>query len=100
MTTTDVPAATAADRDAAPQSRTARRLIVFLIALIALMLVAYYAGLFKPRPKVALVTASQGAYWDLIIRGAQSAAERHKVNLAIIQSKGDEPSQTQAIRSL
>src|SRR5687768_4270618 len=100
MTTTDVPAA-ASDRDAPapPPSRTARRLMVFLLLLIALMLVGYYAGLFKPRPKVALVTASQGAYWDLIIKGAQSAAERHKVNLAVVQSKGDEPSQTQAIRS-
>src|SRR5687767_13172079 len=94
MTTTD------ATTNAPPRSRTARRLIVFLVLLIALVFVGYAAGLFKPRPKVALVTASQGPYWDLIIKGAQNAAERHKVNLAVVQAKGDEASQTQAIRSL
>ncbi len=105
MTTTDAPSA-AATPSAAPaadpprSSRTARRLIVFLVLLIALMFLGYSAGLFTPRPKVALVTASQGAYWDLVIKGAQHAAERHKVNLAVVQSKGDEASQTQAIRSL
>jgi ribose transport system substrate-binding protein len=83
-----------------PRSRTARRLIVFLILLICLMLIGNSAGWFNPRPKVALVTASQGAYWDLIIKGAESAAERHKVSLTIVQSKGDEASQTQAIRGL
>jgi ribose transport system substrate-binding protein len=102
MTTTEVPgsAAAAATTAPPPRSRTARRLILFLILLIALMLAGYAAGLFEPRPKVALVTASQGPYWDLIIKGAQSAAERHKVNLAVVQSKGDEPSQTQAIKDL
>ena len=95
MTTTD------ATTTAPPRSsRTARRLIFILSALIALTLIGYYAGLFKPRPKVALVTASQGAYWDLIIKGAQNAAERHEVNLIVISSKGDEASQTQAIKSL
>ena len=108
MTTTDAPsttpstspASTAAPAESPHSSRAARRLIVFLALLIALMFLGYQAGLFKPRPKIALVTASQGAYWDLIIKGAQSAADRHKVNLAILQAKGDEPSQTQAIKNL
>ena len=93
-------AAPATDSSPRASSRTARRLIVLLIFLIALMFLGYNAGWFKPRPKVALVTASQGAYWDLIIKGAQHAAERHKVSLTVIKSKGDEPSQTQAIRDL
>jgi ribose transport system substrate-binding protein len=103
MTTATTEARTSADRhddDAKPQSRTGRRLIVLLVFFIALMLIGYSSGMFKPRPKVALVTASQGAYWDLIIKGAQHAAERYKVNLAIVKSKGDEPSQTQSIRDL
>src|SRR5687768_2400634 len=103
MTTTEAPPTTPTSATTAgdpPRSRTARRVIMFLVLLIGLMFLGYSAGLFKPRPKVALVTASQGAYWDLIIKGAQHAAERHKVNLAIVESKGDEPSQTQAIRSL
>ena len=95
MTTVDTPTTAAP-----PRSRTARRIIVFLIVLIALMLLGHWAGVFQPRPKVALVTASQGAYWDLIIKGAQSAADQKKVNLAIVQAKGDEPSQTQAIKNL
>jgi ribose transport system substrate-binding protein len=95
MTTTEAPTTAAP-----PRSPTARRLIVLLIIIIALIFVGYAAGWFQPRPKVALVTASQGAYWDLIIKGAQSAADQKNVNLAIVQSKGDEPSQTQAIKNL
>jgi ribose transport system substrate-binding protein len=98
--TTEAPTSAAAEPQPQPQSRTARRLIVLLVFIIALMLLGYSAGMFKPRPKIALVTASQGAYWDLIIKGAQNAAERHKVNLAIVKAKGDEPSQTQSIRDL
>jgi ribose transport system substrate-binding protein len=108
MTTTEAPSSTTTSASTTTNpagepprsSRTARRLIVFLVLLIALMFLGYQAGMFKPRPKVALVTASEGAYWDLIIKGAQHAAERHKVNLAIVPSKGDEPTQTQAIRNL
>ena len=97
MTTTDVPATAAASAD---RPRTARRLIAFLILLICLMLVMYSVGMFKPRPKIALVTASTGQYWDLIIKGAQHAANRHNVKLAVLTAKGDEPSQTQAIKDL
>ena len=50
--------AAAAPADPTPHSRTARRLIVLLVFLIALMLIGYSSGMFKPRPKVALVTAS------------------------------------------
>jgi ribose transport system substrate-binding protein len=57
-------------------------------------------GLLRPRPRVALVTASSGQYWDLIIRGARDAAERHKVRLTVLTPKSDEPSQTAALQGL
>lgn len=101
MTTTTTTATADTVTATAPSgSRAARRLAVVLVLLIGATFVAYSAGVLKPRPKVALVTASQGPYWDLIVHGARTAADRHKVNLTIVQSRGDEPSQTQAIKGL
>ena len=98
MTTTTpiTPSNAPADRS----SRTARRLLVLLVLLICAMLLLYAAGVFRPRPKIALVTASTGPYWDLIIKGARHAADRHKVSLTILESRGDELSQSEAIRGL
>ena len=72
-------------------------LAVAAIAVVALML--WSAGVFTPQPRVALVTASQGPYWDLIIQGAKDAADRHGVRLEVKEAS-DEPSQTKALDSL
>jgi ribose transport system substrate-binding protein len=100
MTTTQAPAPAAAPAERR-SSTLARRLIVLLLLIICVILVMYSLGALTPRPKVAIVTASSGPYWDLIIKGAQSAAERHKVRLTVLQPKGgDEDEQTNAIKSL
>ena len=78
----------------------ARTTIYVLVALILAMLLAGYAGAFKTRPKVAIVTASSGPYWDQIVRGATDAAQRFNLRLTVIRPRSDEPSQTQAIRDL
>ncbi|MEO6435014.1 MAG: substrate-binding domain-containing protein [Tepidisphaeraceae bacterium] len=83
------------------RSGSARRITIYLlIALILAMLIGWQAGAFKPRPKVALVTASTGPYWDAIVNGAQDAAARYDLNLSVVRPKADEPSQTEAIRAL
>jgi ribose transport system substrate-binding protein len=69
-------------------------------AVLVVAGILWYEGAFSPKPRVALVTASQGPYWDLIIKGAQEAAERHGVRLEVVRPPSDEGSQTKAIRSL
>jgi ribose transport system substrate-binding protein len=74
-----------------------------LLVGVAILLIAgilWYEGAFNPRPRVALVTASAGPYWDLIVKGAQDAADRHGVRLEVVRPPSDEPSQSKAIRSL
>jgi ribose transport system substrate-binding protein len=60
--------------------------------------ILWYAGVFKSQPKVAIVTASQGQYWDLIVRGAQDAADKYHLRLTVVSPKSTD--QTQAIRDL
>ena len=40
-----------------PRSRTARRLILLILLLIAIIFALWNFGVFEPRPKVAIVTA-------------------------------------------
>lgn len=82
-------------------SPIARLLIMALLLFIAVTIALWSTGSLEPRPRLALVTAgSTGNYWELIIRGAQDAANRYKVDLQIIQPKADELAQTAAIQAL
>ena len=84
---------------AEPRPATLRRVLLVLltIAVVALILLKN-AGTFETRPRIALVTASSGPYWDYIIRGAQDAARANKVQLDVISPPSDQ--QEQAIRGL
>src|SRR5690349_10233541 len=89
--------------EAAPSRSSSRSgLWIVLVGLAALIIAAvlWFEGAFNPRPRVALVTASSGPYWDLIVKGAQDAADRHGVRLEIVRPPSDEPSQSNAIQSL
>jgi ribose transport system substrate-binding protein len=93
MTTTEAP----------PRSRptSVRRILIYLlIAFILVVLLLWQTGALRPQPKVAIVTASTGPYWDQIVQGARDAANRYHLKLAIVRPKSDEPSQTQAIEGL
>ena len=85
---------------ASARPRTARVVILLLLLFIALMLLLWFGGVLKPRPRVALVTAGQGPYWDMVVRGARDAAARHDLRLDVIRPSSDEPSQTAALRDL
>src|SRR3954447_20683665 len=69
-------------------------------AILVVRGILWYEGAFTPKPRVALVTASAGPYWDLIVKGAQDAADRHGVRLEVVRPPSDEPSQSKAIQSL
>ena len=82
-------------------SPAARFLIVVLLIFIGATALLWYAGALTPRPRIALVTASDsGIYWEMLVRGAEDAAERYKVNLTVLRPSADEPSQTAAIQNL
>src|SRR5438552_18822904 len=85
---------------APPHSRTSRWVALFLIAVAAIGGALYVSGAFRPTPKLAIVTASQGPYWDQIIRGAQDAADSSKAAVTIVRCTGDEASQTRDIQAL
>jgi ribose transport system substrate-binding protein len=78
---------------------TGRRiLIVLLLLVVAAALVVKYSGAFETKPRIALVTASQGPYWDAIIVGAKEAAARNGVDLDVITPAAGQ--QEQALKGL
>src|SRR3954469_13444071 len=104
MTTATAPDVSSGAPTSAPfrdRSRVARRVLIYLLAaFILITLFLWRSGALRPQPKVALVTASSGQYWDLISQGARDAANRYHVHLTLVHPKADEPSQTQAIEGL
>ena len=80
--------------------RTGLGILLVVLVLLAIVGALWAMGTFSPRPRVAMVTASTGPYWDLIVKGAQEAAQRHNVRLEVIRPPSDEPSQTAAIQGL
>lgn len=74
------------------------RLGIAIVFLAILGGILWYTGVFKPQPKVAIVTASQGPYWDLIVRGAQDEADKLHIKLTVVSPRSAD--QTQAIHDL
>ena len=70
-----------------------------LLVLIVAGAILWSAGAFRPEPRIVLVTSDQ-PYWDLVIKGAQEAADQYDVKLAVYRAKPDVESQTALIRSL
>ncbi len=101
--TMDAPATTSTPATA-PRTpihpRPTRWSTYLLLAAVAIGGALWYTGAFRPKPKIAIVTASQGPFWDLLTRGAQDAAKSSDADLEIIRSNGDAAEQTNSIRSL
>jgi ribose transport system substrate-binding protein len=68
-----------------------------LILLAAAVL--WGAGALQREPRIHIVTSNQ-PYWDLVIKGAQEAADQYDVQLTVHRANPDVESQTQIIRSL
>lgn len=63
-------------------------------------MVLWFSGVFKGRPRVAIVTSGEGPYWDPVIAGASDAAGINNVDLTVIRSKSDKGIQTHNIQEL
>src|SRR6478735_10036004 len=83
-----------------PAARPTMWVVLVGLAILVVGGILWYEGAFNSRPRVALVTASAGPYWDLIVKGATDAAERYGVRLEVVRPPSDEPSQSKAIQSL
>ena len=86
--------------DPRPRHHTGRWLLVFLIGIGAIAVAMYYSGAFQHKPRIAIVTASSGPFWDQIVRGANDAGAVASADVRIIRAGGDENSQSQAIKGL
>lgn len=90
-------AASSVEQQAAP--RTGVWVVLAALAIAAVVGILWFQGAFSPKPRIAIVTASSGPYWDLILQGAKAAADRHGVRLDV-KTASDEPTQSQIIRDL
>jgi ribose transport system substrate-binding protein len=75
-------------------------LLIVFVAVVAIVATLWFTGQLRPAPKLALVTAGSGPYWDMIVRGAEDAARRERVKLTVVRPASDEPTQSAAIKQL
>ena len=99
--TPDAPATTPTQPPPAPrpQAKPGFHWISIGLLAVAAVVILLLAGAFERNPRVAIV-AGEGGYWDLVLDGAREAADQYDVNLTVIRSKPDEPTQSQTIRDL
>jgi ribose transport system substrate-binding protein len=99
MTTTQAPATPRDPFQTPPRRSMGGRMVILLLLLVAAAALAVkYSGAFKSKPRLALVTASQGPYWDAIIAGARDAARRHDARLDVVTPPAGQ--QESALRAL
>jgi ribose transport system substrate-binding protein len=60
----------------------------------------WHYGVFKPKPRIVLVTSGDTPYWDQVEKGAQEAARIYDVKLTVLRSKSFPEAQTEMIRGL
>ena len=77
---TDTQTNTTAARPHRPHAAFWAIIVVLLVVIGGLL---WYGGVFRPRPKVALVTSSVNPYWDRVIDGAKAAAKMYDVELSV-----------------
>jgi ribose transport system substrate-binding protein len=91
--------ATATTSEPRPQRQRAFSPISLIIIAALVVTVLWYAGVFRGAPRVALITSGEGPYWDLVIAGAEDAAEQADVKLSVTRSKSDLGVQSQHIQA-
>lgn len=70
-----------------------------IIALLAVV-VLWSFGVFKSKPKIALVTSGDTPFWEPVVNGANEAAKIYDVDLTIVKSKSSLEQQTNEIQNL
>jgi ribose transport system substrate-binding protein len=97
-TTSYTPATPApAPHTGAPQQRRGTRLWL-LIVMVLVGLAVWYFAIYKPTPRVVLITSGDGPYWDAVIAGARDAAEQYDVKLVVDRIKSDPYVQADTIK--
>ena len=105
MTTTDTSSASSPSSSpdsaaAAPaRSKPGFHWGFFALLILVGLAILWGAGALRPEPRVVIVTSDQ-PYWDLIIEGAEEAADQYDVKLTVHRAKPDVEAQTAMIRSL
>src|SRR5206468_10607786 len=84
-----------------PSRRSSHALFyVMMLALLVIgAILCWHFGVFSRSPRLALVVG-EAPYWDLVIRGAQDAADRYDVKLTVIRSKPDVDAQSEIFRDV
>src|SRR5688572_1935255 len=72
--------------------RRAVRIVGALVVIVLLLVVAFSLTRERTTPyvSVAIVTGGQTRYWDMVLRGAEDAARRHRVRLTTVTPASDE----------
>jgi ribose transport system substrate-binding protein len=93
---------TAPTSDAPVKRRTGLLVALVLIVAVAAAVVVILSatGILRSRPRVAIVTAGQTPYWEMVLRGARDSANLHRVSLTTLTPTSDVAAQTESIRSL
>lgn len=93
MTTQSDPPAAASSK---PRSHWFTLAIIALLAVVVL----WSFGVFKSRPKVALITSGDTPFWEPVITGANEAAKIYDVDLTVVKSKSSLEQQTAEIQNV
>lgn len=86
--------------DVPAKTQPSASLLRIAVLIILAGVVLWYFGVFRSKPKIAIITSGEGPYWDLVVAGAHEAAQQYDVNLKVVKSRTDAAQQTQAIREL
>lgn len=92
--------APAAESPPAAGVRPATSLLRILVVLALAGVILWQAGVFTPKPTIAMVTSGDTPYWDRVVAGAQSAADVYEVRLKVLRPKTAVEAQTEAIGDL
>src|SRR4051812_29409817 len=85
---------------ARPKSKHVAAIVNIALCVAVTLLLLWNLGALRSKPKVAMITSGEGIYWDQVIAGAQRAAQVCDVDLTVVKSKTDAPTQTQLIKDL
>ena len=82
-----------------PRANPGRDLVIIFLLLVVAGIIAWHGGLFRPKPRIAVISSTDSVYWDPVFLGAQYAANQCGAELKIVRVKSAD-AQSQAIKDL
>jgi len=77
-----------------------RDLLLILMLVAAGAWIAWKAGVFHAKPKIAILTSTEDVYWDRLFLGGETAARYFDAQVTQVRCPADEGKQSQKIRDL